>query len=665
MRTKILVRLLCVLGALCIAGLYRAHTLEHIYLSRLSTTLIDAGERVTVIEKNAAEEFAGAGLLDPETARILLDQEDQQYYYHLGVNPIRIITAAYNSYRYNTAGSGSTVPQQLAKILSGNETSRTMLHKISELADAVVLSVFFSKTTVLTMYANSLYMGNSVRGLPTASLTYYSKPLAELSTQEKKSLVETIPAPTTRNPASRHLTKVSRPYSIALYPELSPQLSGCKEKIVQTSYSVALNGCRITIDKKLEGTVREMLQSKVEQLGYAGVTSGAVIILDTHDNSVLAAVGTPYPTSTTSGSNIDMTRASRPIGSIIKPLIYVEAFKKGLRPYSHIEDREYSFTTENGSKIYPKNYDGKYYGYVTSHYALSNSLNVPAVKALEFVGLPRMYALLQGELGVAPASPLESYGYGIALGGLETTPLKLAEILSIFPREGLYSPLKFFRDEHPKSTRIEPVEETRLVTSILSDKFSRADQFGITTLTLPFDNYAVKTGTSRDYHDSWTVGYTPDILVLTWLGNPENKPLRAITGGIGAGSLWKDIMLLVHNEHTVQTCVHRSELCSEHTFSKDGIAPHPRDTIASYTLARDTTLAPDIRDTSLILFPHNGDIFAVGSTIPIQARVPTNVKVNNVPVADPLQFSPIMAGTYTVSATRADGTSETVTITVK
>jgi membrane carboxypeptidase/penicillin-binding protein PbpC len=274
-----------------------------------------------------------------------------------------------------------------------------------------------------------------------------------------------------------------------------------------------------------------------------------------------------------------------------------------------------------------------------------------------------MYALLQGELGLAPVSPLESYSYGIALGGLEASPLMLAQMLSVFPREGLYSPLKFFNESETKTVRILPPEETRLVTSILSDKHSRADQFGATTLTLPFDNYAVKTGTSRDYHDSWTIGYTPYILVLTWLGNPENKPLRAISGGIGAGSLWKDIMLLLHSKD--YSLAHLSEQSVEKAFSKEGLAPHPRDGITTYTLARDTTPAPDIRDSSLILFPHDGDVFTIGSTIPIHTRAPAEIYINNKFQSSSLNFTPSTAGTYTLRATRADGTSEELKIDFK
>lgn len=275
-------------------------------------------------------------------------------------------------------------------------------------------------------------------------------------------------------------------------------------------------------------------------------------------NELFAVVGSPDPQSRASGAQINMALVPRPVGSAAKPFIYAKAFERGARPYTLVDDREYRYMIGTGFAFYPKNYDGKYRGEVTLHYALANSLNVPAVKTLEFAGLERVNEFLLNMLGFRPRQPLDTYGLGIALGGLEVDPLTFAQYMTIFPNDGVLAPLKIglsgdapvyltppMSKPRAEIERVIAAPFVRLVTKILSDRSISVDQFGMKgNLNLTKTEYAVKTGTTYDYHDSWTVGYTPDFLVAVWIGNSDNTPIRQVSGQQGAGRVWRDAMEL-------------------------------------------------------------------------------------------------------------------------
>jgi len=275
--------------------------------------------------------------------------------------------------------------------------------------------------------------------------------------------------------------------------------------------------------------------------------------------------------------------------------------------------------------FYPKNYDGLFRGWVTLHYALSNSLNIPSVKVLEYVGLPDFYYFLEHILNFKPLQDLDGYGYGIALGGLEMDTLTLTYYLSIFPNAGTLKPLQLYlnRDSvnnYVPSPMSEPMKETKiadekyieLVNRVLNDRKTGVEQFGLSSnLNLSQDNYAVKTGTSRDYHDSWTVGYTPDYTVAVWVGNAENTPLQHVTGSSGAGRIWNEAMqLLISSEYNKKTPFNFSntkEVNIENNLDYGLLA----DDIFSHRNL--------LKDNNLIISPHSDDniSFELTTAIPL------------------------------------------------
>ncbi|MCK4891864.1 MAG: hypothetical protein KAS78_04305, partial [Candidatus Pacebacteria bacterium] len=346
-------------------------------------------------------------------------------------------------------------------------------------------------------------------------------------------------------------------------------------------------------------------------------TNGSIVVIKLPENEILSVIGSPDPKIPSYGYQINMAKKTRPIGSAVKPFIYLKGFEKGLRPYTIVEDKEYKYIIGTGFAFYPKNYDYEYRGKVSLHYSLTNSLNVPTVKVLEYAGLDDFYNFLLEDLEFDPVQDIENYQLGIALGGLEMDLLSLSYYFTIFPSEGILTPLKIYNNKKESESfedsesdftyqtntnfsqnkRIADEEYIQLINKVLSDRKTGIEQFGMNSnLNLFQDNYAVKTGTSRDFCDSWTIGYTPDFLVGVWVGNSDNTPMDGISGQSGAGRIWNEAMnLLINSEYNKKT-----------PFEFDLIKEFYKDENIEYGLFEDNyeenkTL---LQDDSLILNPH-------------------------------------------------------------
>jgi membrane carboxypeptidase/penicillin-binding protein PbpC len=348
----------------------------------------------------------------------------------------------------------------------------------------------------------------------------------------------------------------------------------------------------------------------------------------------------------------------RPIGSTVKPFIYAKGFSMGLRPYSIVDDREYKYTIATGFSLYPKNYDGQYRGQVTLHEALSNSLNVPSVKTLEFIGLENFYAFLSDDLRFTPIQAYDNYQYGIALGGLEMDLTTLTHYFTLFPNKGSLAPLRVLKGSNDnfdlpvqshieKQTEIVSEEYIELVHTIISDRFTGVNQFGLEgNLNIAHDDYGVKTGTSRDFHDSWVVGYTGDFVVGVWLGNSENEPLDQVSGSSGAGAVWHDVMeYLLTTDYNQATGI---ELTNVERIDIDGDS--------EWALQNDTITDHQnlLLEDNLILSIHSGDVFEFDDNlvIPLRARRSVEWTINGVEkrTAQETTFTPDSGGRYEIAA---------------
>ena len=393
--------------------------------------------------------------------------------------------------------------------------------------------------------------------------------------------------------------------------------------------------------------------------------NAAVVVIDLPENNLIGLVGSPDPAAQFPGYQINMAVEPRAIGSTIKPLIYAKAFEKGARPYSLIDDKEYKYLTALGLPLYPKNFDYQYRGLVTAHYALSNSLNVPAVKTLEFVGVAAFSDFLVKNLGFTPVQPLAEYQLGIALGALEMNLLDLSRYFTIFPNQGSLKPLQAGDPTCVKgygdSREILKPPHTALINKILSDRQTGSEQFGLkSVLNLPRANYALKTGTSRDYRDSWVIGFSPDFLVGVWVGNADLSPMDSVSGQMGAGQIWADAMNLLY----------ASEYNRDTPFDFKGVVGYQTDHGLEWGLANDNfDKARQImldKNEPLITFPHEGDTFLyeAQSELALQAREPVEWFVDKYPLGPgaKVYFKPRGAGAYQIKAVADDGASQILTI---
>jgi penicillin-binding protein 1C len=589
-------------------------------------------------------------------SQAFLNSEDRFFYYHPGINPFSVARSFWSG---NSGKGSSTITQQLVKVLLGNEQSRTLKNKIRELAYAFALELHSSKKSILTMYLNSAYFGGQAQGIREAGLRYYAKDPHDLTETELGELVRAVRSPGTYTPRSQYPEQL--PHSAVSAFELNDLGVDCD------------TSCALSIDSNLSDSVRDILRRNLSSPDLKGAANGAVVVIKLPENELLAVIGSPDPSRNLDGYRINMARRPRQIGSTIKPFIYGRAFQKGLRPYTLVDDREYRYSIGTGFALYPKNFDYRYRGVVSLHYALSNSLNVPTVKTLEYVGPRDFYGFLTGTLEFKPLQELTDYELGIALGGLDMDLLTLSHYFTIFAKQGSLKPLTLKLNSPPFLTPMEnttaqhevlPPPFVELVNKILTDRTTGVEQFGIrSSLNLPYGNYAVKTGTSREFHDSWTVGYTPDFLAAVWVGNADDTAMDQVSGSIGAGAIWHDVMETLYS----------SEYNKDTAFSFDHIREYPDAAGIEYSLAGDDyDKIKNIflsSDASIVTSPHDHDVILLaGAQIPLRAKELVSWFINGKqfgqgPSAETV-FRPVAAGTYAIKAITSSGAEEVISIDV-
>lgn len=620
-----------------VIGYQSNQQLMNLYQKQKSTVIKGRDGSIISIELNPKRHWARyLNQVPSDFKKLLLRKEDQHFYRHFGINPWSTYRAARGYFGWGPKAGSSTITQQLVKILLGNESERNLRNKIIEAFYTLNLEIFQSKEQILKMYVNSIYFGNQAQGLAEAGRLHFDVPPELLTEGQTLQLLSTISSPTAHNPskaANREVAKAIAP-ELGLNPgklNLTPP-SEVKENMRNRSHSTQSyfevksllkndKSSKLTIDQNLNRKARKIVKSELKDLESKNVGSGAVVIIKLPENEILSLVGSPDPGSEKEGHKINMTTEPRAIGSTIKPFIYLKGFEKELRPYTLVNDREYKYITKIGFPLYPKNYDYQYRGEVTLHYALSNSLNVPTVKVLEHVQLDNFYKFLRRDLEFESVQDLEKYQLGIALGGLEMSLLNLTEYYTIFPNQGFLKESKLVLKEEQEAKRVAKPEYIQLVNKILNDRKTGMAQFGMqSSFNLFQDNYALKTGTSREYQDSWIVGYTPDFIVGAWVGNPNNESMEKVSGQVGAGRIWAEVMEVMLN----------SKYNEKTSFDFSQVKEFQKKESVQYGLAGDNyqealnTLIE--KERGLILKPHPYDQFLLEKDTKIALEAKKEVK---------------------------------------
>jgi len=542
--------------------------LQKNYLAAQSSAVVNRNNNILFWRTNTQGYYAPYIDYVPEQVKnLLVAKEDRTFWRHFGINPVSLFKNLISNIGIGQRPASSTITQQLAKILLGNVNRRNFKERATELFAAISLELFESKDQIITEYANSIYFGNRLQGISAASQAYFAVSNDKLSDAQIFQLLAAVSDPNGLNPTREENIPrakiLAENLGIAIggdFTTASLARSNLADYFAHNAAPFELaeylgktecNGfLKTTIDSDINKKLRKIIADNLEILGTKKAKNAAAIIISLAQNEVLALTGSPNPDLNQNGYKINMLKAKRQIGSTIKPFIYLKAFEKGMRPYTLIDDREYKYPADAGYSIYPENYDRQYHGLMTAHYALSNSINVAAVKTLEFAGNQEFGDFVQNKLAIPVQQDYKNYQMGVALGVMETDIVNLAQAFTIFPNNGFLRNLKLFDNNQcntvfaaPQNKTVAKLPYVQMINKILADRVIAQDQFSYASyLNLPASNYALKTGTSHNYTDSWIIGYTPDFLVAVWVGNADASAMEGLSGQLGAGRIWQDVM---------------------------------------------------------------------------------------------------------------------------
>lgn len=508
--------------------------------------------------------------ISPLVVQATLAAEDQRFFEHWGVDPQAVVRAFRDNLKSGRVVSGaSTVTMQLARLIQPHP--RTLLGKLGEMIDAARLETLYSKEQILEHYLNRAFYGAGSIGVEAASHRYFGKPSLHLSLAEA-ALISGLPkAPSDLNPLRDKQRAQKRQRWVLTRMRRSQKISQEELELAQTEplqlrakppqpyamhftdYVVELDPepgeVHTTLDLTVQKQIEQMVGTHVKRLAIGGMTNAAVVVLDNRHCDILAMVGSSDYWESNTGS-VNGALAKRQPGSALKPFTYGLAFEAKMTPASVVADVETRYGEANGRLFEPKNYSGKFSGPVLAGKALGRSLNVPAIRVANYVGVDKLLDRLH-QLGFDSLDQsAEHYGLGLTLGNGEVTLLELAQAYATLARGGRTCQTRALKNRPAtESQQAFSPQISFLLTSILSDETARIQAFGPNNPLLLGFPVAVKTGTSGNWRDSWAVGYTEQITVAIWAGDFSSRPMHQIAGAIGAGPLFHKVMkYMVHRD---------------------------------------------------------------------------------------------------------------------
>ena len=550
--------------------------------------------------------------------------EDATFWTHRGVEPLGIARGLF----INVSGTGksgaSTITQQLVRALYPKKISAqdfSYTRKGREALAAVALERKHSKQDILTMYLNQIFYGNRSYGIEAAAQTYFHKSAKDLDLAEASLLAGIPQQPTRFNPSlgaenlaaakerqiyvldemvdNNYITQAEADAAYMKQPKIYPgrendgavldhphfvqyaieyieRTYGDKaDEFLQGGFDVFT-----TIDTAVQNRAEEIVATRVEQelIPYGG-QNAAMVVMVPHTGEVLAMVGSKdFEQADIEGQNNITTSLQQP-GSAIKPIVYAAAFEQGWHPGTVVLDAPFKIETPGATDpatgqptpfYEPQNYLRTFNGAVSVRTSLSNSLNIPAIKAVQFIGGPETVVDISRRMGIIhqPSNKPEDNGLSIGLGSRELEPLELTNAYATFANNGKYVPatpilkitdsqgrILYELDREQTLERASQgirAEVAYQISSILTDSAARRLIFGPgnlfeTTQERLRRQTAAKSGTTNDFKDVWTMGYTTDLAIGVWAGNTRNDPFTQPIDGIqGAGPIWAQMMEEMH-----------------------------------------------------------------------------------------------------------------------
>lgn len=533
--------------------------------------------------------------------------EDKDFYKHSGVSVIGGMLRALKDTFILKKGlqGGSTLTQQLVKgaLLT---PERTVQRKIKEIVLALWTEQILTKDEILELYLNQVPYGGSAYGVEQAAKTYFNKSAKELTLSESAFLAGLPQAPSRYSPyvnidlAKRRRNEVLNAMTQLGYITVAQRDEAKKEELAVQPFKIRIQaphfvfyvkellekeygaqtveegGLKVytSLDLDIQKKAEEAVKSEVEKVTRLNVGNGAALVTRPPTGEILAMVGSKDYFASGSGT-FNVTTALRQPGSSIKPLNYAIGIDRKLVTAATVFlDTKTCFPNPGQKDYCPVNYDGRFHGPVQLRAALANSYNIPAVKMLKLNGVENFVASSSSFLMTTLKDP-SRYGLSLTLGGGEVTMVEMAQAFSAFANQGvpkkLVSVLRVedkngqvlyeFKDPNFKKDITKPLnypnflavqgkralspETTFIISHILLDNNARSAAFGARSqLNIPKHTaVSVKTGTTNDLRDNWTIGYTPNFLTVVWVGNNDNSPMsRVVSGVTGAAPIWNSIM---------------------------------------------------------------------------------------------------------------------------
>ncbi len=528
--------------------------------------------------------------LPPYVINATISIEDKDFYKHHGISITGITRAAYNTLFKQKLQGGSTLTQQLVKnaLLT---PERTVKRKLRELAITIIVEFMYSKDQILNLYFNQIPYGSTAYGIGAASELYFNKEAKDLTLAEAALLAGITAAPTKYSPFGVHPEIAKTRQEIVLNrmvedkkitreeadkakaeelkfaePEKfnAPHFSLWVKELLAEKYGDAVveqGGLRVTttLDLDLQEFAEATVSAEVTKLKKQLVGNGAALVTRPGSGEVLAMVGSKDYFAKDEDGKFNVILANRQPGSSIKPLNYALALKdKKITLSTPLADVPTCFRVFGQKDYCPVNYDGTFHGAVQPRFSLGNSYNIPAVRVLALNGLEN-FIKFANDMGISTLIDPKNYGLSLTLGGGEVRPYDMAEAFGVFANAGVKIPLnpilkvsdwkgktyEEFKTDEIEGVRILEPEVAFLISHVLYDNNARSAAFGSSSYLVVKNHpeISVKTGTTNDRRDNWTLGYTPQVVTVVWVGNNDNTEMSgAVSGVSGASPIWNRII---------------------------------------------------------------------------------------------------------------------------
>ncbi len=519
--------------------------------------------------------------------------EDDNFFQHKGFDIISILRAIkVNLENKKSLQGASTITQQLARDIYLSR-EKTYERKIKEIFLSIKIEKELTKNKILNMYLNKITYGSNIYGAQRASEEFFGKKAEDLSLDEAALLAALPKAPGRLSPYGKNTRELIRRQEKILveiknsYPQKADVIEKALKKDTLKKIQPRTNeiiaphfvfhvleelrdqyskeklregGLRIvtTLDLQMQEKAQKIIErTALENEQAYNAENASLVAINPKNGEILTMVGSRSYFDSKIDGKFNAATGPRQPGSAFKPIVYAAAFKKGFQPETLLYDVKTNFGSDGGGKEYiPENYTRRFHKLVTMRRALAGSINVPAVKTLYLAGIENVVNLGQKmNIRALEQKNPKDYGLSLALGSQELSLLELTSAYSIFANDGKNNPpssIKKITDAQnkvifsnsPKNKEVLNSQTARKINSILSDSSARQITFGhSTSLSIPERQVAAKTGTTQDYRDGWTIGYTPSLSVGVWSGNNDNTPMKTGSAGIYvAAPAWKEFM---------------------------------------------------------------------------------------------------------------------------